>query len=306
MISVYRSLNFIKALKIFTLLAAGLFAASASAVVYQAENYTAFYDTTPGNTGGAYRSDNVDIENTQDPSGGGYNVGWIETGEWLVYSNLSIPTSGNYIIRMRVASPSGATASVDLNAGTIQLGSFQINATGGWQNWTTVTRTVYIQAGTYNLGVFAQTAGWNFNWIEVVAAGGTNNPDCGSAWYRANLTHYESYPDPGSDECVIYNGCTWAGQFYGLNGVQPESWVMANNIAAVHLKDWGWLGMKNINLRQGSRRITAKVYDGCSDSDCNGCCTANLAGDGYLIDLEKYTMQRFGSGSGIVEFQVCN
>lgn len=130
--------------------------------------------------------------------------------------------------------------------------------------------------------------------------------DCGSAWYRANLTNYESYPAPGSDECVIYNGCMWSGYFYGISGKQPESWVMANNIVAVHLKDWSWLGLKTLNLRQGTRRITAKVYDGCSDSDCDGCCTANLAGDGYLIDLEKYTMQRFGSGSGIVEFQVCN
>lgn len=130
--------------------------------------------------------------------------------------------------------------------------------------------------------------------------------DCGSAWYRANLTHYESYPAPGSPECVIYNGCMWKGYFYGISGQKPESWVMANNIAAVHLKDWSWLGLKTINLRQGTKRITATVYDGCSDSDCNGCCTTNLAGDGYLIDLEKYTMQRFGSGSGIVEFQVCN
>lgn len=294
--------------KTLTLGAGALLAAlslSAQAVVFQAESYTYFYDTTPGNTGGAYRSDDVDIENAQDTNGG-YNIGWIETGEWLAYTNLTIPTTGSYIVKLRVASPSGATASVDLNAGAIQLGTFQIGATGGWQNWTTVSKTVTIDAGTYNLGVFAQTAGWNFNWIEITPAGGTNNPDCGSTWYRANLTHYESYPDPGSDECILYNGCTWAGQFYGLNGVQPESWVMANNIAAVHLKDWNWMGMKTINLRQGSRRITAMVYDGCSDSDCDGCCTANLAGDGYLIDLEKYTMQRFGSGSGIVEFQVCN
>lgn len=130
--------------------------------------------------------------------------------------------------------------------------------------------------------------------------------DCGAAWYRANLTNYESYPAPGSDECVIYNGCLWSGYFYGISGKQPESWVMANNIAAVHLKDWSWMGLKTINLRQGTKRITAKVYDACADSDCSGCCTNNLAGDGYLIDLEKYTMQRFGSGSGIVEFQVCN
>jgi hypothetical protein len=138
------------------------------------------------------------------------------------------------------------------------------------------------------------------------ASSSSTGSDCGSAWYKANLTHYESYPDPGSEECIKFNGCTWAGQFYGLNEKMPESWVMANNIAAIHLKDWNWLGLKTLNLRQGTKRITVKVYDGCSDSDCDGCCTQNLAGDGYLIDLEKYTKNRFGSGSGIVEFQVCN
>jgi len=141
------------------------------AVVFQAENYNNFFDTTPGNSGGAFRNDAVDIEMSTD-SGGGYNVGWIAATEWLVYNNLSIPSSGNYTIRMRVASPSGATASVDLNGGSIQLGNFAIPATGGWQNWTTVSRTVYINAGTYSLGVFAQTTGWNFNWIEVVSSGG--------------------------------------------------------------------------------------------------------------------------------------
>jgi hypothetical protein len=39
-----------------------LFSVSAQAVTYQAENYSAFYDTTAGNSGGAYRADNVDIE----------------------------------------------------------------------------------------------------------------------------------------------------------------------------------------------------------------------------------------------------
>ncbi|RYZ96738.1 MAG: hypothetical protein EOO68_16380 [Moraxellaceae bacterium] len=130
--------------------------------------------------------------------------------------------------------------------------------------------------------------------------------DCGATWYKANLTNYESYPDPGSEECIKFNGCTWAGQFYGLPDKMSESWVQANNIAAIHLKDWSWMGLKTINLRQGTKRITAKVYDGCSDSDCDGCCTQNLGGDGYLVDLEKYTMQRFGSGSGTVEFQICN
>ena len=52
----------------------------------------------------------------------------------------------------------------------------------------------------------------------------------------------------------------------------------------------------------------ATVYDECSDSDCSGCCTANANanGIGFLIDIEKYTMQRFGSGEGIVDWQLCS
>src|SRR6478609_2806519 len=123
---------------------------SAQAVVFQAESYTTYNDTTTGNSGGAFRNDNVDIEATAD-TGGGYDIGWIDTGEWWSYSNFNVPTSGSYTIRMRVASQAGGTASVDLNGGAIQLGNFTIPATGGWQTWTTVSRTVTLTAGTYNL-----------------------------------------------------------------------------------------------------------------------------------------------------------
>lgn len=144
-------------------------AISAQAVVFQAEDYNNAYDTTAGNTGGKYRADNVDIENTNDPSGGNYNVGWIEPNEWLAFNNLVIPSTGSYLIKMRVVSPSGATASVDLNGGSIQLGDMAIPAAGNWTSWTTITKTVTLTAGTYSLGVFSKSSGWNFNWIEVVA-----------------------------------------------------------------------------------------------------------------------------------------
>lgn len=139
------------------------------------------------------------------------------------------------------------------------------------------------------------------------ADGADKGTNCGDGvWYTANLTNYTSYPDPGSEECVKYNGCTWAGWFYGLPDKQTEQWVQQHNIIAVHEKDWDWLGLKTLRLRQGNLEITATVYDLCSDADCNGCCTENLGGDGYLIDIEKYTMARFGSGEGTVEFQVCD
>ncbi|MFC7518900.1 carbohydrate-binding protein [Herbaspirillum sp. GCM10030257] len=384
-----------------------LFPIGAQAKIFQAEKYTEYHDLSAGNQGGHYRHDDVDIQATTDV-GGGYNVGWIEANESLSYSRVVIPFNGSYDVHLRVASASGARASVNLNSGAVRLGEFKIPATGGGQKWTTVSKTVDLKEGTYTLGVVAVTGGWNFNWIEVephdedtgqakatvyqhckydgratsleagsyklrdlqalgsrendisslrVAPGyevvlyehdnfrgrstvmtgnkscfvgngfndavssvivrraDPNTPppgggrddtgDCGTPWRSARLTHFESYPDPGSEECRKNNGCTWAGQFHGVKGVKSRSWVAANNIIAVHSKDWKALGNKTLNLRQGSKHIKGDVIDLCSDSDCAGCCTRNLGGDGHLIDIEKHTMKRFGTGSGTVEFQVC-
>ncbi|MHA7060309.1 T9SS type A sorting domain-containing protein, partial [Aquimarina sp. M1] len=68
----------------------------------------------------------------------------------------------------RVASSTnGARLSADLNAGTLVLGEVDIPNTGGWQNWTTVSHTVNVNAGTYPFGIYAVSGGWNINWIKI-------------------------------------------------------------------------------------------------------------------------------------------
>lgn len=131
--------------------------------------------------------------------------------------------------------------------------------------------------------------------------------NCDTLWYKASLTYYTSYPDPDDyEECVLYSGCEYQGLFYGLNdGAKSEEWVENNNIVAVHSKDWDWLGLKEIRIKQASKEIIATVYDICLDSDCNDCCTRNLGNNNFLIDMEKYTKERFGSSFGTVEFQIC-
>lgn len=186
----------------------GLCALPSQAVVFQAEAYNSYYDTTAGNSGGKYRSDNVDIENTNDPTGGTYNVGWIEPNEWLAYSNLVIPSNGSYTIKMRVVSPGGATASVDLNGGSIQLGDMTIPAAGNWTNWTTVTKTVNLNAGTYSLGVFSKSTGWNFNWIEVVA--NTTPPSNLPTAYPGYTGVYSGYTLKLDDRFNSLNTGIWA------------------------------------------------------------------------------------------------
>jgi hypothetical protein len=118
---------------------------------------------------------------------------------------------------------------------------------------------------------------------------------------KANLTNFTSYPDPGGEECIKFNGCMWAGQFAFVDGTQSQSWAEAHNIIAIHEKDASQCKLKTFRLRQGTHQIDAKVYDECADSDCSGCCM-NSRETGFLIVIEKFTMQRFGSGDGIVEW----
>lgn len=98
----------------------------------------------------------------------GLNVGAIDTGDWMAYNSIYFPTSGTYKVEYRVSSLSGGgRVSLDLNGGSTVLGQLDIPSTGGWQNWTTIFHNVTVTAGTYNLGVFAQSGGWNINWVRI-------------------------------------------------------------------------------------------------------------------------------------------
>ena len=159
-------------------------------------------------------------------------------------------------------------------------------------------------AGTYEARLFYDDT---YNLIDTVEFDvNSSSNDCGTPWYTASLTHYESYPTT-DEECNDYNGCQWAGQFYGLEDQQSPEWVENHKIVAVHMKDWDWLGNHQLRIRQGNHEIIATAYDACSDDDTDtgSACTDNLGNNDFLIDMEKYTKDRFGSGSGDVEFQVC-
>lgn len=110
----------------------------------------------------------VQLETTQDPQGGGQNVGWIDATDWMTYTNVNFPSSGAYRVEYRVASLNGGgSLDLNLNAGSISLGQLPIPSTGSWQVWTTISHNVNVTAGTYNLGIYAVQGGWNINWIRI-------------------------------------------------------------------------------------------------------------------------------------------
>jgi endoglucanase len=91
--------------------------------------------------------------------GGGRNVGWLDAGDWMRYS-ISPETSGNYTLTFRVASKNSGQLGINNQA------SLNINTTNGWQNWTTVTKDIYLNAGTQTLQLNVLSGNFNINWFE--------------------------------------------------------------------------------------------------------------------------------------------
>ena len=158
---------------------------SQTSTLIQAEDYSAM--------------SGIQVEATTD-TGGGSNVGYTETGDWLAYNSINFPTTGSYLIEYRVASGvTGGRLSSDLNGGTIILGNVDIPNTGGWQNWQTVTQTVNVNAGTYNFGIYIQNTGMNINWIRITKVTNAAKVALDSKEETQEEVEFKVYPNPTTD-----------------------------------------------------------------------------------------------------------
>ena len=163
-------------------------------------------------------------------SEGGQDMGYVDAGDYLVWNTINFPTSGSYLLKYRVASgANGGTISADLNAGAVQLGSTTIPATGGWQSWGTVSRTVTINAGTYNFGIYAQTGGWNLNWVRITKVDGvaaaTASATAAEAAESAPVTELTLYPNPVARQLSLNGATSLLGQPLRIvNTVGQEVW----------------------------------------------------------------------------------
>lgn len=122
-------------------------------------------DFSAWNNGWAYRNDNVDIQNNEDPLSNGYNVGWVESDEWMQYT-LKDPTSGLYNIKVRVATEDNdGSFYFKINDNQV-TDLINVPNTESWTNWSFVnidSLVVYdtddkfvfqVKTGTFNLGFF--------------------------------------------------------------------------------------------------------------------------------------------------------
>jgi probable HAF family extracellular repeat protein len=190
--------------------------------VIQAEDFdeggegVSYHDATTNNEGGSgsYRATDVDIEPTAD-SGGGYNVGWINAGEWLEYT-VNVVSAGTYTLEARVASPSGGgTLHVEMD-GVNKTGAMTVPLTGSWQSWASISRTVALPAGTHVLRVSFDTAVsgaiCNLNLLRFVAAPDRPTPFGGAPHAIPGTVQAENF-DEGGERIAFHD--TTAGNSGG-------------------------------------------------------------------------------------------
>jgi beta-glucosidase len=272
----------------------------------EAEDYdtggegVAYYNTTVGNPGGAYRADDIGIQPTTD-TGDGYNVGWINTGEWLEYTVNAPDPSAVYSISVRVASSSGG-GQLRLRLDGTVLGTVAIPSTGGWQNWQTLTLpSVPVEGGSGSkaLRLEALNSGFNINWIELdrVQVCGTNNAALNQP---ASASSVESASYPAANAFDGDPRTRWSSQFSDPQWVGVDLGSL-QNIARVRL-DWETAYSESYRIQLSTNNSTwADAY-----ATTNGIGGINdLAVPGSARYVRLYSTQRATSwGNSLYEFEV--
>ncbi|RIX28574.1 DUF1996 domain-containing protein [Amnibacterium setariae] len=138
-------------------------ASAAPAGTVQAESYSAQHG--------------VRTQPTSD-TGGGSNLGWLESGDWAQYQGVDLGAGGMLDVEARIASATSHTGAVELHLDSPTgplLASVPSRGTGGWQRWVTAeAMTTGAPAGKHTIAVvFASPTKGDFvnlNWFSVGAS----------------------------------------------------------------------------------------------------------------------------------------
>ena len=131
-------------------------------------NSVAYNDTSAGNSGGQYRTDDVDIWSN---AAEGYYTGGNNNGEWLEYT-VDVNSAGSYTLALRFATPkNGRSVHVEFD-GVDVTGPISLPNTGGWTAWQTVNVPVTLIAGEQVMRLVIDQGGMNLSSINISNGGG--------------------------------------------------------------------------------------------------------------------------------------
>ena len=127
---------------------------------------------TAWNSGWTYRNDGVDLErNTDNVNSNGYNVGFMEGGEWIQYS-VDVKEEGIYNVNVRYAA-GAPTGEYHLSTNNGALTETQeLNSTFGWASWRTHRiENVVLTEADEKLIFHVDNEGFNMSSMEFVKVG---------------------------------------------------------------------------------------------------------------------------------------
>ena len=191
-------------------------------LIIQAEDYNqggqhvGYFDRTPGNKGGLYRNDDVDIwkygKNT-------YYTGANATGEWLKYT-IDVPLDGNYRLDIRLCTPNdNRRLHVEFD-GEDKTGSLTVPNTGAWDKWQTLTTSVSLSAGRQVMRLTIEYGGFNIDQISLVFGynklmngsfeNGINSPSdwMWSAWRQSAIPTWDDSNARSGDKSIRIDATT--------------------------------------------------------------------------------------------------
>ena len=160
------------------------------------------------NNGWNLRNDAIGIE----PNGGGYNVGWTGTGEWLRYT-FNAPLPGVYTFTGRFAGYGGGMGRIEIDSTVYVSSNIPMPNTNDWHIWANQNLgTVYLPAGPHTLKFHIVNNGFNIK--DFVVTGTHLGLPEGAA---ANKPVLSVYPNPAGKTLYI-QGTRSEAELTDLNG----------------------------------------------------------------------------------------
>lgn len=132
-------------------------------------NYTAW------NNGWSYRNDGVDIERISDNiNNNGYNIGWIDKGEWLQYE-VDVMASAVYEMHVRIAT-AGSDGRLRFSVDGSDITNVRyVPNTGSFQNWQDmVIPNVILTPDDKKLRFHSEGSGFNVSSFNFIQKGATS------------------------------------------------------------------------------------------------------------------------------------
>ncbi len=177
--------------------------------IIEAEHYdlggfdNAYWDDDVFNKWEDFRvNEGVDVQITLD-SEGEYNVGYIETGEFMKYT-VDVGTTGYYSINFRIASNDGGGQLNIFANDTNVTQTVSIPSTGGWQEWGDYEISeVVLFKGEQTLTLNVLYAGFNLNYLEFTLDSVYTDIPSGIQGKIQNQKSIRVYPNITDDKVFV-------------------------------------------------------------------------------------------------------